>query len=86
MAVNNIPESDVDALLTGEVRLKGNFYQLLEQMIELMNRNEVQFGTGSPEGVLLANTGAKYFDTAAASGSNYYVKTTDKVNTGWVLV
>lgn len=38
-------------------------------------------GTGSPEGVVTANKGATYTDTAA---QQFYFKTTDGTNTGWV--
>lgn len=86
MAVDNLPSYDIDALTNGDARLKGQFFLLLGDIIELINRNEVQFGTGSPETVLTANKGARYFDTAAAPGANFYIKTTDNINTGWVLV
>lgn len=38
-------------------------------------------GVGSPEGVVTANKGAIYIDTAAPA---LYMKTTDGTNTGWV--
>ena len=42
-------------------------------------------GTGSPEGVLKAERGARYFRTDGAAGTFLYVKTTQtKDATGWV--
>jgi hypothetical protein len=44
--------------------------------------SEVLTGTGSPEGVVTADTGAVYSDTAA---STLYIKSSGSGNTGWVL-
>lgn len=85
MAVDNLPESDIERLIQGDAKLKFDFFTFLDNVLEQLNRNEVQFGTGSPETVVKANKGAKYLDTAAAAGSNYYIKTTDNINTGWQL-
>lgn len=38
-------------------------------------------GSGSPEGVVTANKGATYTDT---TNQQFYFKTTDGTNTGWV--
>lgn len=38
-------------------------------------------GTGSPEGVVTANKGATYVDTTS---NQFYFKTTDGTNTGWI--
>lgn len=41
-------------------------------------------GVGSPEGVVAADIGSYYSDTGVSAAGIYY-KTTDTVNTGWVL-
>lgn len=86
MAVSALTDADIELLVNGDVRLKFEFITFLNNVIEQLNRNEVQFGTGSPEAVVTANSGAKFLDTGAAAGSNYYIKTTDNSNTGWQLV
>lgn len=42
-------------------------------------------GIGSPEGVVPADAGSWYSDTTNGTGA-IYVKTTDTVNTGWVML
>ena len=39
-------------------------------------------GTGSPEGVVEAKLGRRYYDTA---GTSFYTKTTDGGDTGWII-
>lgn len=51
-----------------------------------VNQNIPTSGTGSPEGVVTAEPFKTYLDTAAAAGSNYYVKKTGSGSTGWQLV
>lgn len=44
-------------------------------------------GTGSPEGVVVADIGAMYADTTDPANPDFYIKTAnDGLNTGWVLV
>jgi hypothetical protein len=43
-----------------------------------------RFGSGSPESVVTAPTGATYHRTDGGSGSSYYVKESGTGNTGWV--
>ena len=51
-----------------------------------VNQNITINGTGSPEGVVTAEPFKTYLDTAAAAGSNFFVKKTGAGNTGWQLV
>lgn len=60
--------------------------EFMEALVSQVNQNIVINGTGSPEGVITAQPFKFYIDTAAASGSNLYAKTTGAGNTGWVLV
>lgn len=60
--------------------------EFIEAITNQVNQNIIINGTGSPEGVVTAQPFKLYIDTAAASGSNMYVKKTGSGNTGWVLV
>jgi hypothetical protein len=44
----------------------------------------LRFGSGSPEGVVTAPTGAVYLRTDGGAGSTMYVKESGSGNTGWV--
>lgn len=58
----------------------------IEVVTNLLNAMEIQEGTGSPEGVITANTKKLYFNTSGSPGSYIYIKTTDNSNTGWVAI
>lgn len=60
--------------------------EFLEAITLQVNQNIPISGTGSPEGVVTAEPFKTYLDTAAAAGSNYYVKKTGSSSTGWQLV
>lgn len=60
--------------------------ELIEAIVMQVNQNIPLSGTGSPEGVLVAEPFKTYLDTAAAAGSNFYIKKTGSGNTGWQLV
>lgn len=60
--------------------------EFLEALTIQVNQSIILSGTGSPEGVLTEQPFKMYLDTAAASGSNLYIKKTGTGNTGWVLV
>lgn len=60
--------------------------EFIDAITQQVNQNIPVSGTGSPEGVLVAEPLKSYLDTAAASGSNLYVKKTGAGNTGWILV
>ena len=60
--------------------------EFIEAITRQVNQNITISGTGSPEGVVTAEPFKTYLDTAAAAGSNFYVKKTGAGNTGWQLV
>jgi len=60
--------------------------EFIEAITAQINQNTPTSGTGSPEGVVIAEPFKTYLDTAAAAGSNYYIKKTGSGNTGWQLV
>ena len=60
--------------------------EFIEELTRQVNHNTLASGTGSPEGVLSAEPLKRYFDTAAAAGSNFYIKKTGSGLTGWQLV
>lgn len=47
---------------------------------------QVQFGTGSPEGVVTANRGSLYLRTDGGYGSTLYQKISGTSNTGWLAL
>ena len=55
----------------------------MEQLSRLVEALQVEAGSGSPEGVLVATENKLYRDTAT---NDVYIKTTATGNTGWVLV
>lgn len=55
----------------------------MEQLSRLVEALQVETGSGSPEGVLVATENKLYRDTA---GNVLYIKTTSTGDTGWVLV
>lgn len=60
--------------------------EFVEALTLQVNQNIPTSGTGSPEGVVTAEPFKTYLDTAAAAGSNFYVKKTGSSSTGWQLV
>lgn len=60
--------------------------EFIEALALQVNQNIPTSGTGSPEGVVTAEPFKTYLDTAAAAGSNFYVKKTGSGSTGWQLV
>ncbi len=60
--------------------------EFVEAVALQVNQNIMTSGTGSPETVVSAQPFKIYIDTAAAAGSNLYVKKTGAGNTGWQLV
>ena len=55
----------------------------MEQLSRLVEALQVETGTGSPEGVLVATENKLYRDTVA---NVLYIKTTATGDTGWILV
>lgn len=60
--------------------------EFLEAITLQVNQNIPSSGTGSPEGVVTAEPFKTFLDTAAAAGSNFYVKKTGSGSTGWQLI
>ncbi len=56
--------------------------QLVTVLNEYLTYNFI--GTGSPEGVVTASTGAVYHNKSGGTGVSIYVKETGTGNTGWV--
>lgn len=91
MAINDpiIPIERFTAVIQDE---RGNpvmslrMAEFIEALTNQVNQNITISGTGSPEGVVTAQPFKQYIDTAAAAGSNFYVKKTGAGNTGWQLV
>ena len=60
--------------------------EFIEALTMQVNQNILASGIGSPEGVVTAEPFKQYLDTAAAAGSNLYIKKTGSGSTGWQLV
>ncbi len=60
--------------------------EFIEALTRQVNQNIIINGTGDPEGVIEAQPFKFYIDTAAAAGSNAYIKKSGSGNTGWGLV
>tara|TARA_R110000850_G_C9996087_1_gene467979 strand:+ start:27457 stop:27729 length:273 start_codon:yes stop_codon:yes gene_type:complete len=67
--------------LNGEV-MTLRMAEFIEAITMQVNQNITAVGTGSPEGVLVAEPRKLYIDTAA---ENIYYKKTGSGNTGWAL-
>lgn len=57
--------------------------EFFEQIARLLEHLQIATGSGSPEGVLVADLNKLYRDTAT---NTVYIKTTETGNTGWVAV
>jgi len=71
---------------TGTAVMSLRMAEFIEAITLQVNQNIILNGTGSPEGVVTAEPFKTFLDTAAAAGSNYYIKRTGSGNTGWILV
>ncbi len=61
------------------------FQGWIDSVTELLNKLEVIYGNGSPEGVVYAAKGRIYFNNTGGAGTLMYAKNTDiSLNTGWV--
>jgi len=69
----------------GEVVSTLRMTEFLEAITRQVNQSITINGTGSPEGVVTAQPFKSYLDTAAAAGSNFYIKKTGSGSTGWQL-
>ena len=57
-----------------------------EAITREVNLNTPIEGSGSPEGVIIANPRQRYMDTSGAAGSISYIKQSGTGDTGWILV
>lgn len=57
----------------------------MEEITRQINLNTPLTGTGSPEGVLIAEPYQIYLDTSAGAENIQYRKMTGTGNTGWIL-
>lgn len=62
------------------------FQFLLESLEKAVNLNTPITGSGSPEGVVIADPYQIYLDTSGGTGTIEYRKMTGTGNTGWVLI
>lgn len=69
---------------SGRLTLRAS--EFFEELTRITNLNAPLQGTGSPEGVLTAEIGQRYMDTAGAAGSVLYIKQSGSGDTGWKLV
>lgn len=60
------------------------FFVWIDQVTSAINNTPPLTGSGSPEGVLVADAGRWYVDTGAAAGSGIYFKETGSGDIGWV--
>ena len=70
----------------GDALMTLRMAEFIESITLQVNHNALASGTGSPEGVVTAEPLKRYFDTAAAAGSNFYIKKTGSDENGWQLV
>lgn len=67
--------NDVD--ISGGCSVSGNI---------ILSSSGIYHGSGSPEGVVAANIGSLYLDSAGGSGTSLYTKESGSGTTGWVNV
>lgn len=60
--------------------------EFLQDLVNHVNNNSKLSGSGSPEGVISADIGILYWDTAGTAGNILYIKKTGSGSTGWILV
>ena len=60
--------------------------EFIEELTRQVNFNTIDSGSGSPEGVLIAEPKKLYMDTAGTAGNILYIKKIGSGSTGWILV
>ena len=60
------------------------FYQWVDDITDLVNSLQIEFGSGSPEGSITADVGKVYIDTSASAGTGIYIKESGSGDTGWI--
>ncbi len=77
-------ERFIDFINQNKLTLRASEY--LREVTLQVNKNEILFGTGSPEGVISAEIGKQYTDINGTTGNILYIKKTGIGKTGWTLV
>lgn len=62
----------------------GNLQMGASSVLIWSGRSRILSGTGSPEGVVIANQGSLFLRTDGGSSTSFYVKESGTGNTGWV--
>ncbi len=62
------------------------FSEFLRELVAQAKLSTIMTGSGSPEGVMIADITTLYMDTAGSAGSILYIKKTGTGATGWILV
>ena len=73
-----VPPDRIDPLLEADIASQ-RFYTWIQAISQ---RIPIE-GSGSPEGVIVANKGRFYIDRDGAQGARFYMKTTNGSATGW---
>lgn len=69
----------------GNTVMSFRFADFIEALTAQVNQNIPLAGAGTPEASVTAEPYRLYLDTAAAAGSNLYIKKTGSGDTGWQL-
>lgn len=67
-------------------RLTNRAAEFLEEITRQVNLSTIIEGSGSPEGVVIADPTKLYMDTTGADESVLYIKQSGTGDTGWKLV
>lgn len=69
---------------------RGLMTDQFQRWVELITRNDLLIGTGSPEGVVEATQGQEYMDRTGVAGAIKYIKKDADIagdrTKGWVLI
>lgn len=85
MAREPIVPPDFVARFTGDDgKATLDFQSYIDALTRRVNELSPIFGTGSPEGSVVANECQWYVDTAEAAGGGIYIKESGSGDTGWV--
>ena len=77
--------TSVEPFIDPDGRLPNRFMRWIETLrAKLRPIPDFHVGDGSPEGVVTAPQGARYFNRTGGAGTWLYVKTTTTGNAGWV--
>lgn len=90
MAVN-IPKPEANRpIVLEDLTQHELFRDWINSVTNEVNSRSLLFGTGSPEGVVVALKGREYMDESGTASSIKYIKKTDDVagdtKKGWILI